>query len=878
MRNASSIAHLNRYQRLGDDSSLLWLEKAPSGKVTLDDIQEALGEFTNLFKAGLASKAEILTLARAFPDSLEYTQAAGKHIDSDPMVIGGPASVELVDREGHLITTQALSKAFKKFMDNSRTRNVMVLHSDVQVGWALPAYISQGGQIFKSGVDDKGLFFICELRDDTAISKKVAEQIQQGQLKSYSIAGSATKTQNMTKGLTPYLQVDDMELAEVTVCEKGVNQGASFELLKAEVPQTGKVDKDQCGYRDATPPETALGINCGHCKYFNSEDKTCDVVVGDILPGDYCKLFEPCEEAQSHTQKVVIMHSENTGKVSWNNTFKSWISKDEDPLKSGKSFTTLHNEEGRQEEHKQLLREYGFPLEMDAEEGRYIPVVEVETDEDGVPIHNLPPWVVNEAGEALGNRGDFTEAKAKASNKIQPSGEKAKKTTQKMFLATLSKAFDVDKAKPRDEVTGKRIQRKPSGKKGATNLAREAVRRATPIGDPTKIQQTPDIDSDDVEKREIGGKGWRGSPTPHERGTPLSEMIRNKEQHDATDAVQDQESSALDDAIQRLGGMSGKPITSIRNKPKEVEESVEKAPLSRYPRGRNPQQSLTHSEERRQRRERRQQAMDGANMKTTNNSPEPIADFTPASTSPAPAPQPSRSRSTQGRLARMFGSAKRGAKNIGSAVERHGMQSQPMRLNIENADKITTDRPYTPPKPKVDDPSNVVDHHGRPQPDVTQVPSSRDTSTNWRFGNRTPDDWHKGGPDADLYSYDDMKSTVLGENKHGKLTYGRTAETDAAQSDARRRDFAADFRDRDTARLRRTSQKRRLDREAQEHHDRLQGEGQFTNPQSEWTPPNKWERLKRTKGARALNRDLVDSPRDVSMSVTKSFLKYMEKS
>ena len=91
-------------------------------------------------------------------------------------------------------------------------------------------------------------------------------------MKSYSIAGSATKVQNLHKGLVPYMQVDDMELAEVTVCEKGVNQGANFELLKAEMPQTGKVDKDQCGYRDATPPETALGINCGHCKYFNSEE------------------------------------------------------------------------------------------------------------------------------------------------------------------------------------------------------------------------------------------------------------------------------------------------------------------------------------------------------------------------------------------------------------------------------------------------------------------------------------------------------------------------------------------------------------------------------------------------------------------------------
>ena len=104
--------------------------------------------------------------------------------DDDSLVVGGPASIELVDREGHLITTAALDTAFQKYMSNFSTRNAMVLHSDVQVGWALPAYISKGGQIFKSGVDGKGLFFITELRNDTKIAKKVAEQIHNGKLKS----------------------------------------------------------------------------------------------------------------------------------------------------------------------------------------------------------------------------------------------------------------------------------------------------------------------------------------------------------------------------------------------------------------------------------------------------------------------------------------------------------------------------------------------------------------------------------------------------------------------------------------------------------------------------------------------------------------------
>ena len=279
------------FQKVSDNAQLTWLEKGGQngGATTQEQIESALDEYARLFKAGIASPAEKLTLARAFPDAPAYVSAAGDIDSKDVMVVGGPASVEMVDKEGHLITTDALSKAFDKYMDNFRTRNAMVLHSDVQVGWALPAYITKGGQIYKSGINGKELFFITELRDDTRIAERVSKQIDDGKLRSYSIAGSATKVQNVQKGMTPYMQVDDMELAEVTVCEKGVNQGASFQILKA---QTGKISKDQCGYRPATGIEIKNGIMCGTCKYFNKDDKTCDTVDGVFEDTDYCKLFD----------------------------------------------------------------------------------------------------------------------------------------------------------------------------------------------------------------------------------------------------------------------------------------------------------------------------------------------------------------------------------------------------------------------------------------------------------------------------------------------------------------------------------------------------------------------------------------------------------
>ena len=347
----------NMYQSVSDDANITVIEKQ-FGRTTYEDITEALDEYARLFRAGIASDAEIMTLSRAFPNSARYTEAAAK-IKEEPVVVGGPASVELIDREGHLITTDALKKAFTKYMSNFRTRNTMVLHSDVQVGWALPAYISKGGQTFKSGVDDKGLFFVTEIRKDTKIAKKVLDQISEGKLKSYSIAGSATKTQNMQKGLMPYMQVDEMELAEVTVCEKGVNQAAGFDILK--------------GHNSAT---------------HSCSDGSC--------------LLHLEKSDEPHEPELII---KDNGDIDFINSFKAWVQK-EDILTSGTSFTTLHNFEGRDAEHHQLLREYGFPSEQPQEAMRYNPVIETETDDNGMPINSKPPWVVNESGQDLGNRLD----------------------------------------------------------------------------------------------------------------------------------------------------------------------------------------------------------------------------------------------------------------------------------------------------------------------------------------------------------------------------------------------------------------------------------------------------------------------------------------
>jgi len=199
------------------------------GKTTKEDISKELNSYNILFEAQMKdpntiilSNAELITLYRALKDqkykALMDERGLDESSDDNPLVVAGYGSVELVDREGHLITLNALRKSFVKFMKNFRMRNCMYLHTDVQVGWPLPVYINKHNEIFKSGVDDKGLYLITEVSPEGKISEKVRDGIIKGELKSYSIAGSALKKQIMTKGSQTFMQVDDLELSEYTLC------------------------------------------------------------------------------------------------------------------------------------------------------------------------------------------------------------------------------------------------------------------------------------------------------------------------------------------------------------------------------------------------------------------------------------------------------------------------------------------------------------------------------------------------------------------------------------------------------------------------------------------------------------------------------------
>jgi len=157
-----------------------------------------------------------------------------KGIGND-LVVAGYASVEMVDKQGDLITRGALKDAFGKFMKADGFRNVQLAHSNIQVGSVIPSYTDSSGRVWKSEVDDTGMFVVIKLRGDIEKAREVASEIRKGNLRSFSIGGQAFERVNksdQTRG--DYREIRRMELHEVTICEKGINPEAQFRILKED--------------------------------------------------------------------------------------------------------------------------------------------------------------------------------------------------------------------------------------------------------------------------------------------------------------------------------------------------------------------------------------------------------------------------------------------------------------------------------------------------------------------------------------------------------------------------------------------------------------------------------------------------------------------
>ena len=177
-------------------------------------------------------------------EALTLSDGSFDILKSDELVIGGYASIEIVDKQNDLITLKALNEAVSNYMKDPKYRNVMSNHSNVQVGDVIEKYRDKNGMLHKTEVDDVGFYVVIKLRDDIEKAKEISRGIRKGTLRSFSIGGQAlSKRKKSNDELGEFNEIDKLELHEVTICEKGINPEAKFDILKEDNEMTERLEK-----------------------------------------------------------------------------------------------------------------------------------------------------------------------------------------------------------------------------------------------------------------------------------------------------------------------------------------------------------------------------------------------------------------------------------------------------------------------------------------------------------------------------------------------------------------------------------------------------------------------------------------------------------
>lgn len=164
-------------------------------------------------------------------------------------VVWGPASVEVVDREGDIVEASALEDALPQLLKRAR---LSLEHSDQIVGEILkgvdtskPVTVEVNGQEYtrsefptdvlypdEDGVPEKGLYVCGAIYDDSQQSRETRKRIESGELDSFSISGEAiSTTTQFDSGGDAIDRIEEVDLSAFTLCQNGMNQEAKFALI-----------------------------------------------------------------------------------------------------------------------------------------------------------------------------------------------------------------------------------------------------------------------------------------------------------------------------------------------------------------------------------------------------------------------------------------------------------------------------------------------------------------------------------------------------------------------------------------------------------------------------------------------------------------------
>jgi HK97 family phage prohead protease len=143
-------------------------------------------------------------------------------------IIAGYASIVEIDLADDLITEEALRYGLSKLIEDERYANIMLSHTDIQIGHILKDYNG-----LTTHVDDKGLFIIAELRKGFKYADMIWDEILNGEINAFSIGGYVEEggEERVCDGDKCWNQINKISLFEVSVCEYPCNVKSGFIIL-----------------------------------------------------------------------------------------------------------------------------------------------------------------------------------------------------------------------------------------------------------------------------------------------------------------------------------------------------------------------------------------------------------------------------------------------------------------------------------------------------------------------------------------------------------------------------------------------------------------------------------------------------------------------
>jgi HK97 family phage prohead protease len=151
--------------------------------------------------------------------------------------IAGYANVHsIVDNQDDLVTRKALEEAWAKLIKSPDFALCQLMHSNIAIAKiVIEEVVDSNGNVHRSGVDDRGLYIVAQVRDDIQTADEVWKKIEAGQLRGFSIGGrNLSPGQIECTGDRCYNLLTSLELYEVSIVDRPANKVSIFNLLKCD--------------------------------------------------------------------------------------------------------------------------------------------------------------------------------------------------------------------------------------------------------------------------------------------------------------------------------------------------------------------------------------------------------------------------------------------------------------------------------------------------------------------------------------------------------------------------------------------------------------------------------------------------------------------